>query len=112
MANGAKKTTVDVAFLSPRRTIHSVNDFTEILKEVVSLPPYNGSMRALAKAIAVDHTHLSRVLSGDREFSPQVVGRIARLLPDAQAQELIKQYLRKTADEIAQHHGKAAVKIR
>jgi hypothetical protein len=75
-------------------------------------PPYNGRLRAFADAIDVDHSHLIKVLKGDRAFSPKVVGRAARLLPEAKAQVLIKSYLQEIASEIAKNDGREAVVIR
>lgn len=89
-----------------------MSDFLKILEDVVAAEPYRGSQRALARAIEINHTHLSRVLAGERAFSPQVVGRIAGLLSERQAQDLIKAYLRQVAEEIAQHHGEKAVAIK
>lgn len=88
-----------------------MSDFTKILEDVVAAEPYRGSQRALARAIDINHAHLSRVLAGDREFSPQVVGRIARLLPEQKAQALIKAYLQEIAVEIAMKEGRKAVAI-
>ena len=75
-------------------------------------PPYNGRLRALARAIGIDHSHLAKVLDGDRGFSPKVVGRVARLLPDVQADALIRSYLREVASEIGEHHKKPPVMIK
>jgi histone H3/H4 len=50
-------------------------------------------------------------LAGERDFSPQVVGRIARLLSEKQAQGLIKAYLQEIAAEIAKKAGREAVAI-
>lgn len=85
--------------------------FTKILEDVVAAEPYRGSQRALARAIDINHAHLSRVLAGDRAFSPHVVGRIAALLPETQAQDLIKTYLQEIAVEIAKNEGRKAVEI-
>lgn len=85
--------------------------FTKILDDVVAAEPYHGSQRALARVIGINHAHLCRVLAGERAFSPQVVGRIARLLGDKQAQTLIKTYLQEIAVEIAQQQGRKAVEI-
>ena len=74
-------------------------------------PPYNGRLRALARAIEIDHSHLAKVLDGDREFSPKVVGQVARLLPTPQANALIKSYLQEVAAEIGKHHRKPAVRV-
>lgn len=75
-------------------------------------PPYNGRIRAFADAIEVDHSHLIKVLNGDRSFSPKVVGRAARLLPDAKAQALIKSYLQEIAAEISAHEGRKPIGIK
>lgn len=75
-------------------------------------PPFNGRLRALARAIEIDHSHLAKVLDGDREFSPKVVGRVARLLTDVEADALIRSYLREVAAEISKHHKKPPVVIK
>ena len=89
-----------------------MNDFTQILHEVVSAEPFNGSQRALARAIDVDHTHLSRVLAGERDLSPKIVGRVAKVVPKKRGNELIKAYLQQVAIEISHHQGEKAVRIR
>lgn len=88
-----------------------MNDFTEILKTVIDAKPFDGSIRALARKIRVNHSHLSRTLSGERSLSPKVIGRVARLLPEAEAEDLIKAYLRQIAAEIAQTHRRKPVTI-
>ena len=98
--------------MSIRADIHLVKSYTDILKTVLKRPPYNGSQLTLAKAIGVTPAHLSRVLSGEREFSPKIIGKVARLLSDADAQALIKCYLRQIAEEIAKQQGREAVAIR
>jgi hypothetical protein len=52
------------------------------------------------------------VLSGGREFSPKIVGKVARLLSESEAQEFIKAYLQEIALEIAKKAGREAVAIR
>ena len=89
-----------------------MSDFTRIIEDVIAAEPYLGSQRALARALEINHAHLSRVLAGARAFSPQVVGRIARLLPQTQAQALIKAYLQEIAIEIATKEGRRAVTIK
>lgn len=86
--------------------------YTQLLELVLNGPPYNGSQLILARAIGVTPAHLSRVLAGDREFSPNVIGKVARLLPEADAQELIKCYLREIAGEIAKSEGRRALVIK
>lgn len=88
-----------------------MNDFAELLKRVVDRSPFDGSIRALARKIRVNHSHLSRTLTGDRSLSPNVVGRVARLLPETEAEDLIKAYLRQIAAEIAQAHRHKPVTI-
>ncbi len=88
-----------------------MNEFTSLLNDVISSAPFKGSQRALARAIDINHTHLNRVLAGERDFSPKVVGRIARLLPEKQARALIKAYLQEIAEEIAKNAGREAVAI-
>lgn len=80
-----------------------MNEFTSLLSAVIASEPFNGSQRALARAIDINHTHLSRVLAGERDFSPKVVGRVASLLPKNQSTALIKAYLQEVAAEITQH---------
>lgn len=98
--------------MSIRADIHVVKSYTKMLKAVLKRPPYNGSQLTLAGAIGVTPAHLSRVLSGEREFSPKIIGKVARLLSVEDAQELIKCYLREIAEEIAQQQGREAVVIR
>ena len=88
--------------MSTTACLHYVKDFTAILNEVIDSAPFDGSQRALALAIEINHSHLNRVLSGERDFSPRVVGRVARLLPKKKAAELTAAYLRQIAAEIAQ----------
>lgn len=78
-----------------------MSGYIENLQAVIDSPPFNGSTRALARAIGVDHSHLSRVLDGERELSPKIIGRVAKLLPRRRGDALIKEYLRNIASEIA-----------
>jgi plasmid maintenance system antidote protein VapI len=89
-----------------------VSAFLRILEDITAAQPFNGSQRALARAIDINHAHLSRVLTGERDFSPQVVGRVAKLLPEKRANELIKAYLQEIANEIAEQQEREAVKVR
>lgn len=82
-------------------TTHYVSEFRKILQQVIDGEPYNGSQRALARALGITHSHLSRVMSGEREFSPKVVGLVTRTLSAAQADKLIRAYLSEVAEEIA-----------
>lgn len=97
---------------------HCVSDFRTILLQVIDAKPFDGSRRALAREIGINHAHLSRVLLGEDDdgnryrFSPEIVGRVAKLLPEQQATALIKAYLREVAKDIAQHHGKEAVLVK
>ena len=86
--------------------------FLKILEEERHAPPYNGSLRAFARAIGIDHSHLAKALDGSRAFSPTVVGQVARLLPKERAQELIKAYLQETAAEIAEAEGRKPVLVK
>ncbi len=89
-----------------------MSDFARILTEIVAEAPYHGSQRALARAADISHSHLTRVISGERDFSPNVVGRIAKLLPPSQADRLIRAYLREVAAEIAESANRDPVPIR
>lgn len=79
-----------------------MSGYTKNLQQVIDSPPFSGSLRALARAIDLDHSHLSRVLDGERELSPKAVARVVRLIPRQHGDALIKQYLRDIAQEIAQ----------
>ena len=89
-----------------------MKEFTHLLDSLIAGPPYNGSQHSFASATGVNETHLSRLLNGKREFSPRIVGLIARRLPEADAQELVKCYLREIAEEVADHERRRPITIK
>jgi hypothetical protein len=93
-------------------TTHYVSEFCQIVQEVIDTEPYNGSRRALARDIGIDHAHIARLLSGDRGFSPKVVGKLARLMPRRKADRLIRAYLQDVAAEIAESAHREPLTIR
>jgi transcriptional regulator with XRE-family HTH domain len=90
--------------------IHSVNEFAEILREVLKGTPFNGSQRGFAEHVGIDPGLLSRVVNGEREPTPEFVGRICGVLPAAPAAELLQGFLKGVlaATGAAQARGKPA----
>ena len=79
-----------------------MSEFRKKIEQVINSEPFNGSRRSLARKSEIDHAHLTRMLAGERGVSPEVVGKIARLLPQKDADELAISYLRDVAAEIAE----------
>jgi len=94
------------------RTTHYVSEFRKKIEQIINSEPFNGSRRSLARESDIDHAHLTRMLAGERGVSPEVVGKIARLLPRKDADELAISYLRDVAAEIAESAHLKPVTVR
>jgi len=84
-----------------------VNAFLKILRDVIADAPFGGSQRALAQHAGCDQALLSRVLSGEREPTPEFVGRLCATLPSRTAAALLKTYLDSIVESIAATKRKA-----
>jgi len=84
-----------------------VNAFLKILRDVIADAPFGGSQRALAQHAGCDQALLSRVLSGEREPTPEFVGRLCATMPSRTAAALLKAYLDSIVESIAATTPKA-----
>lgn len=87
-----------------------MNDFTKILRGVIDSAPFDGNQRTLAQHAGCDQALLSRVLSGDREPTPEFVGRLCGTLSADHAAELLKAYLNGVVESVATTKRKAGSK--
>lgn len=106
-------------------SIHYVNEFPEILRQIVNRPPFDGNQAALARYAGLDPGYLSRVLLKDddsgknkdkksrkkeeaaaakrrRDATPQMVGRLCGTLSAEDAGQLLAAFLSDIVDAIAE----------
>ena len=70
-----------------------MNDFLKELKTVLKAEPFDDNQRALALHAGIDGGQLYRVVAGERDPTPEFVGRLCGTLPADPASRLLKAFL-------------------
>lgn len=70
-----------------------MSHFQKALKMVLEREPFRGIQRALALHAGIDPAQLSRVVAGEREPTPELVGRLCGSLPADVSACLFKAFL-------------------
>jgi uncharacterized protein YfaA (DUF2138 family) len=70
-----------------------VNDFLKELKRALRAEPFCDNQRALALHSGIDGAQLFRIVGGEREPTPEFVGRLCGTLPAETAARLLTAFL-------------------